>query len=88
MSNRQVTPRTEGWTQKKDESGKPLLQFAEPMRGKPPEHLVDSDPADRAETIKGLGITGFRAKQLATHYFTHYTSDPADMTDLPKEGRE
>jgi 23S rRNA (adenine2503-C2)-methyltransferase len=88
MSNRQVTPRTEGWTQKKDESGKPLLQFAEPKRGKPPQHLVDIDPADRAETIKGLGIPGFRAKQLATHYFTHYTSDPADMTDLPKEGRE
>jgi len=88
MSNRQVTPRTEGWTQKTDESGKPLLQFAEPKRGKPPQHLVDIDPADRGETIKGLGIPGFRAKQLATHYFTHYTSDPADMTDLPKEGRE
>ncbi len=26
---RQVKPRTEGWTQRKDESGKPLLQFSE-----------------------------------------------------------
>ena len=84
---RQVKPRTEGWTQRKDESGKPLLQFAEPKRGKPPQHLVDIEPSERAETIKSLGIPAFRAKQLATHYFTHHTSDPELMTDLPKEGR-
>ena len=84
---RQVKPRTEGWTQRKDESGKPLLQFAEPKRGKPPLHLVDIEPSERAETIKSLGIPAFRAKQLATHYFTHHTSDPELMTDLPKEGR-
>ncbi len=88
MSVRQVKPKTEGWTQKKDESGKPLLQFAEPKRGKPPLHLADIEPQDRAAQIKELGIEGFRAKQLATHYFTHYTSDPAKMTDLPKAGRE
>ena len=84
---RQVKPRTEGWTQRKDETGKPLLQFAEPKRGKPPQHLVDIEPSERAETIKSLGIPAFRAKQLATHYFTHHTSDPELMTDLPKEGR-
>jgi 23S rRNA (adenine2503-C2)-methyltransferase len=88
MSNRQVKPKTEGWTQKKDESGKPLLQFAEPKRGKPPLHLADIEPADRGSTVKDLGIEAFRAKQLATHYFTHYTSDPEKMTDLPKTGRE
>lgn len=88
MSNRQVKPKTEGWTQKKDESGKPLLQFAEPKRGKPPLHLADIEPADRGATVKDLGIEAFRAKQLATHYFTHYTSDPEQMTDLPKAGRE
>jgi 23S rRNA (adenine2503-C2)-methyltransferase len=33
-------------------------------------------------------LPGFRAKQLATHYFTHYTSDPAEMTDLPANIRE
>ena len=88
MSNRQVKPKTEGWTQKKDESGKPLLQFAEPKRGKPPLHLADIEPADRGATVKDLGIEAFRAKQLATHYFTHYTSDPEKMTDLPKAGRE
>ena len=88
MSNRQVTPRTEGWTQKKDETGKPLLQFAEPKRGKPPLHLADIEPSERAARVKDLGIEAFRAKQLATHYFDHYTSDPEKMTDLPKTGRE
>ena len=84
---KQVRPRTEGWEQRKDESGKPLLQFAEVKRGKPPVHLADLTPAERKERIQELGIPGFRAKQIATHYFSHYSSDPDVMTDLPKEGR-
>ncbi len=85
---RQVKPRTEGWTQRKDESGKPLLQFNEVKRGKPPVHLADLTIEERTERIKELGIPGFRAKQISTHYFTLYTQDPEQMTDLPKEGRE
>lgn len=84
----QVRPRTEGWTQKKDESGRPLLQFASPKRGKPPVHLADLTVEERIEKVKELGLPGFRAKQLSTHYFTHYTSDPAEMTDLPAAQRE
>lgn len=84
----QVRPRTEGWTQKKDESGRPLLQFASPKRGKPPVHLADLTVEERVEKVKELGLPGFRAKQLSTHYFTHYTSDPAEMTDLPAAQRE
>ena len=84
----QVRPRTEGWTQKTDESGRPLLQFASPKRGKPPVHLADLTPAERIEKVKELGLPGFRAKQLSTHYFTHYTSDPAEMTDLPAAQRD
>lgn len=84
---KQVRPRTEGWEQRKDESGKPLLQFAEVKRGKPPVHLADLTPAERKARIQELGIPGFRAKQIATHYFSHYSSDPDAMTDLPKEGR-
>jgi 23S rRNA (adenine2503-C2)-methyltransferase len=38
---KQVKPRTEGWTQRKDAEGKPLLQFNEVKRGKPPVHLAD-----------------------------------------------
>jgi len=85
---RQTRPRTEGWTQKKDAEGRPLLQFASPKRGKPPVHLADMTPAERIDKVKELGLPGFRAKQLSTHYFTHYTSDPAEMTDLPAAQRE
>ncbi|MBY6062097.1 23S rRNA (adenine(2503)-C(2))-methyltransferase RlmN [Microbacterium esteraromaticum] len=84
----QVRPKTEGWTQQKDAEGRPLLQFASPKRGKPPVHLADLTPAERAEKVKELGLPGFRAKQLSTHYFTHYTSDPAQMTDLPAAQRD
>ncbi len=83
-----MRPATEGWTQKKDAEGRPLLQFASPKRGKPPAHLADLTPEERVGRVKELGLPGFRAKQLATHYFRHYTSDPAEMTDLPAEGRE
>jgi 23S rRNA (adenine2503-C2)-methyltransferase len=85
---RQVRPRTEGWQQQKDATGRPLLQFASPKRGKPPVHLADLTPEQRAAKAAELGLPGFRAKQLATHYFRHYTSDPAEMTDLPAAGRE
>ncbi|PYD02528.1 dual-specificity RNA methyltransferase RlmN [Microbacterium esteraromaticum] len=84
----QVRPATEGWTQQKDAEGRPLLQFASPKRGKPPVHLADLTPAERVEKVKELGLPGFRAKQLSTHYFTHYTSDPAQMTDLPAAQRD
>lgn len=85
---RQVRPKTEGWNQKLDTEGRPLLQFASPKRGKPPEHLADLTPEQRVERVTALGLPGFRAKQLATHYFVHHTSDPAEMTDLPAERRD
>ncbi len=84
----QVRPATEGWKQKLGPDGKPLLQFAEPKRGQPPVHLADLTPQERIDRVKELGLPGFRAKQLAKHYFEHYTSDPADMTDLPAATRE
>jgi 23S rRNA (adenine2503-C2)-methyltransferase len=84
----QVRPRTEGWSQKKDAEGRPLLQFASPKRGKPPVHLADLTPEQRVARVQELGLPGFRAKQLEKHYFTHWTHNPADMTDLPAEGRE
>ncbi len=85
---KQIMPATEGWTQQKDEQGRPLLQFAEPKRKQPPVHLADLSIDERAARVKELGIPAFRAKQLSTHYFTHYTSDPAKMTDLPAAGRQ
>lgn len=85
---RQVRPRAEGWTQRLDADGKPLLQFAAPKKGMPPVHLADLTPEQRVEKVKALGLPGFRAKQLEKHYFQHYTSDSAKMTDLPAERRE
>ncbi|WP_425553772.1 23S rRNA (adenine(2503)-C(2))-methyltransferase RlmN [Isoptericola hypogeus] len=57
-------------------------------RGKPPKHFADLTPAERAASVEAMGEKPFRAKQLATHYFQHYTSDPEQMTDLPKATRE
>lgn len=51
-------------------------------------HLADLTPTERIEKVKELGLPGFRAKQLSTHYFRHYTSDPEQMTDLPADTRE
>ncbi|WP_156761224.1 23S rRNA (adenine(2503)-C(2))-methyltransferase RlmN [Microbacterium karelineae] len=85
---RQVKPKAEGWEQRKDAEGRPLLQFASPKRGQPPVHLADLTPEERVAKAKELGLPGFRAKQLAKHYFEHYTRDPEKMTDLPKDGRE
>ena len=85
---RQVRPTPEGWTQQKDAEGRPLLQFASPKRGKPPVHLADMTHEQRVAKVTELGMPGFRAAQLEKHYFQHYTSDPARMTDLPASGRE
>ncbi|NBT48123.1 MAG: 23S rRNA (adenine(2503)-C(2))-methyltransferase RlmN, partial [Actinobacteria bacterium] len=39
---RQVRPATEGWQQKKDAAGRPVLEFeAKPRVKQPPVHLVD-----------------------------------------------
>jgi 23S rRNA (adenine2503-C2)-methyltransferase len=84
----QVRPAAEGWSQKLGPDGRPALQFASPKKGKPPVHLADLTVEERVAKAKELGLPGFRAKQLAAHYFRNYTSDPAEMTDLPAEGRE
>ena len=84
----QVRPTTEGWQQKLGPDGRPVLQFAEPKRGKPPVHLADLTPEQRTARVIELGLPGFRAKQLSTHYFTHCTTDPARMTDLPAAQRD
>ncbi|HEY0187422.1 MAG TPA: 23S rRNA (adenine(2503)-C(2))-methyltransferase RlmN [Cellulomonas sp.] len=57
-------------------------------RGKPPKHFVDLTPEERVAAVTALGETPLRAKQLATHYFTHLTADPAAMTDLPAASRD
>jgi 23S rRNA (adenine2503-C2)-methyltransferase len=83
----QVRPATEGWNQAVTSEGRPLLQFKSPRVKQPPVHLADLTLAERQEKMKELGLPAFRAKQLSTHYFQHYTTDPERMSDLPKERR-
>ena len=83
----QVQPRTEGWTQQTDTEGRPLLQFKQPRVTQPAQHLADMSMSEREEKVKELDLPAFRARQLSTHYFSHYTTDPADMTDLPADKR-
>ncbi|HSE10144.1 MAG TPA: 23S rRNA (adenine(2503)-C(2))-methyltransferase RlmN [Nocardioidaceae bacterium] len=72
-----------------DEPTKTLpLVFDEPRgRKKPPRHLADLSAAERKELVASLGLPGFRAKQLSTHYFARLVDDPDQMTDLPSADR-
>ena len=47
-----------------------------------------STAAERAELVSAMGLPGFRAKQLSTHYFARLVDDPAEMTDLPAGQRD
>ncbi|MDO5634325.1 MAG: 23S rRNA (adenine(2503)-C(2))-methyltransferase RlmN [Micrococcus sp.] len=78
-------PQAEGWTQQADADGRPLLQFKQPRVKQPPTHLADLTLTERQAKIKELGLPAFRAKQLSVHYFEHHTTDPNQMTDLPKD---
>ena len=68
--------------------GRPKLQMAAPRRGKPPMHLADLTSAERKAKVAELGIPGFRADQLSRHYFTHFTRDAEQMSDLPAAARD
>ncbi|MCL2594777.1 MAG: 23S rRNA (adenine(2503)-C(2))-methyltransferase RlmN [Promicromonosporaceae bacterium] len=57
-------------------------------RGKAPTHFADLTPEERAAAVTELGHKPFRAKQLATHYFAHYATDPAHWTDIPAAARQ
>jgi 23S rRNA (adenine2503-C2)-methyltransferase len=65
------------------------LVFDEPRgRKKPPRHLADLTLDERIELASSLGLPGFRAKQLSTHYFARLVDDPEQMTDLPAAQRD
>jgi 23S rRNA (adenine2503-C2)-methyltransferase len=65
------------------------LVFDEPRgRKKPPRHLADLDEPGRKALLEEMGLPGFRAKQLSTHYFGRLVDDPEQMTDLPAGQRD
>ena len=66
----------------------PLVMEAPRVRAKPPRHLADLDEAGRKDLLTEMGLPGFRAKQLSTHYFGRLVHDPAEMTDLPAGQRD
>ena len=68
--------------------GRPLLDFRGPRVSQPPPHLADLSMEERIAAVQEMGLPGFRAKQLSTHYFVHHTTDVQQMTDLPKDSRE
>lgn len=84
----QVTPRAEGWTQRVDTEGRPLLEFSPKVKFNLPPHLVDLGREGAIARVTEAGFPAFRAQQVLTHYTTHYTSDPGAMTDLPSSSRE
>jgi 23S rRNA (adenine2503-C2)-methyltransferase len=53
----------------------------------PPRHLADLDAAGRRAAVTALGQPGYRADQLARHYYGRLSADPATMTDLPAAAR-
>jgi 23S rRNA (adenine2503-C2)-methyltransferase len=82
------TPLAQPVVRPSDETPAIPLQMAPKRRGKPPRHFADLTPEERVASVVEAGEPAFRAKQLATHYFTHYTSDAAQMTDLPAKTRD
>ncbi len=65
------------------------LIFDEPkQRAKPPKHFADLDPAERKALAEEIGLPGYRAKQVATHFFVHYNDDTDTWSDIPKDLRE
>jgi len=70
---------------------KPLeinLVFDEPvLRKKSPKHLADFSPEDRRTFAQEQGLPGYRANQVANHYFTHFASEPDSWTDIPAAER-
>ena len=66
----------------------PELVFDAPRRGLPPRHFADLDAGERDAAVAELGLPAFRARQLATQYYSRLVAEPQEMTDLPAAVRE
>ena len=65
------------------------LVFDEPVqRKKAPKHLADFAPSERKAFAEEIGFPGYRASQVATHYFSHLSNDPQQWSDVPADSRQ
>jgi 23S rRNA (adenine2503-C2)-methyltransferase len=65
------------------------LVFDEPVqRKKIPKHLADFGASERKAFAEELGLPGYRASQVATHYFSHLSNDPQQWSDIPADSRQ
>jgi 23S rRNA (adenine2503-C2)-methyltransferase len=64
------------------------LVFGAPRHALPPTHLADLEPAELRAVVAEHGLPGYRADQLARHYYGRYEVDVHAMTDLPAGVRE
>lgn len=88
-ARRQVMPTDQPPEGATSPDARPRLSFAVPVaRGKAPRHLADLDLAGRKAALREAGLPAFRADQISRHYFTHFTREAADMTDLPASQRD
>ena len=64
------------------------LVFDEPRaRRKPPRHLADLSAPERRELVTSLGLPGFRARQLSTHYFSRLVDVCSRLLANPTQSR-
>ncbi|MGO1290956.1 23S rRNA (adenine(2503)-C(2))-methyltransferase RlmN [Brevibacterium linens] len=85
---RPVVEHADGTTSKTPmRDGRPLLNFKSARVKQPPQHLADMTMDERIAAVTEMGLPSFRAKQISTHYFSHYVTDTEAMTDLPKDKR-
>jgi 23S rRNA (adenine2503-C2)-methyltransferase len=51
---------------------------------KPPVHIADLDLAERKARAIDLGIPAFRADQVSRQWFSRFSDDSSEWTDLPE----
>lgn len=57
------------------------------MAKKPPIHIADLDLAERKARAIELGIPAFRADQISRQWFSRFSDDSSEWTDLPEKER-
>jgi len=61
---------------------KPLIIDVAPVTKRAPRHFADLALEERAQAVSELGEQGFRAKQLANHYFARHSDRPESWSDI------